>query len=368
MRCTTPRFFDAMSRGSILPAHSELPQRPFVSIVMPVRNEEKFIVSVVEAVFEQDYPADRLELLVVDGMSTDRTRALVQEIQKRRSNVRLIDNPGRIVPTGFNAALGQAAGEVIVRMDGHCEYPHNYVSLVVQFREESGADNFGGVLEPIGDSWTQRCICMAYHSRVGIGGAALKGHNGMEVQHEVDAVHGGCWLLHRLREVNGMDEEMVRNQDDELSFRLRKSGGKVMQSTALRVRYHVRNSFRQLFSQFAQYGYWKVRVVRKHPQQASLRHFVPGAFVALVLLTAICAPFVTAAAWGFVGLWFFYFVGTGGASLLQFLGSGSPGLWPGTVVALLMMHVGYGIGFLLGWARVLYGPLPSDRLFEQMTR
>ena len=239
-----------------MPAVSEIPQRPFVSVVMPVRNEEKFIVSVVEAVFEQDYPADRFELLVVDGMSTDRTRVLLQEIQSRRSNLRLIDNPGRIVPTGFNVALGHAVGEVIVRMDGHCEYPPNYVSQVVQFREKCGADNFGGVLEPIGDSWTQRCICVAYHSRVGIGGAALRGHSGTVVQHEVDTVHGGCWLLSRLREVNGMDEQMVRNQDDELSFRLRKSGGKIVQSTAIRVRYHVRNSFRLLFWQFAQYGYW----------------------------------------------------------------------------------------------------------------
>ena len=292
----------------------------------------------------------------------------MQEIQSRRSNLRLIDNPGRIVPTGFNVALGHAVGEVIVRMDGHCEYPPNYVSQVVQFREKCGADNFGGVLEPIGDSWTQRCICVAYHSRVGIGGAALRGHSGAVVQHEVDTVHGGCWLLSRLREVNGMDEQMVRNQDDELSFRLRKSGGKIVQSTAIRVRYHVRNSFRLLFWQFAQYGYWKVRVVRKHPRQASIRHFVPGTFVALVLLSAICAPFVSLAAGVLAALWMLYFIGTGSATVLQLLRSGNLGLWPGTVFALLMMHFGYGTGFLLGWARALYGPLPSDRLFEQMTR
>jgi hypothetical protein len=165
-----------------------------------------------------------------------------------------------------------------------------------------------------------------------------------------------------------MDEEMVRNQDDELSFRLRKSGGRIFQTTAIRVRYHVRGSFRLLFWQFAQYGYWKVRVVRKHPRQASLRHFVPGAFVAMVFACMVVAPFLPAAAWLFAGLWTAYFAATGIASLMQLLASGTLSLWPGTVLALLMMHFGYGFGFLLGWARALYGPLPSDRWFERMTR
>ncbi len=341
---------------------------PFVSIIMPVRNEERFITGAIEAVFEQDYPADRLELLIVDGMSTDRTRELVVGAQQYHPNLKLVDNPGKIVPTGFNAALEHASGEVIVRMDGHCEYPPNYVEQVVALRGETGADNFGGVLEPIGDTWIQRAVCAAYHSRVGIGGAALKGHTGTEVVHEVDAVHGGCWLLARLREVGGMDQGMVRNQDDELSFRLRKSGGRIMQSTAIRVRYHVRDSFRLLFWQFAQYGYWKVRVIQKHPQQASLRHYVPGAFVGVSLLLGFLGLFLPEARWGLFLQWAAYFGATGLASAVQLLAEKGLRLWAGTVWALAMMHCGYGIGFILGWARQVYGPLPTDRLFERITR
>jgi glycosyltransferase involved in cell wall biosynthesis len=343
-------------------------ERPYVSIVMPVRNEERYIVRAIEGVMEQDYPADRLELLVVDGLSTDCTRELVQEMQRRHPNIRLIDNPGRIVPSGFNAALAHAAGEVILRMDGHCEYPPNYVDQVVRFREEHHCDNFGGVLDPIGDSWTQRAICAAYRSPVGIGGSALRGHSGAHVVQEVDAVHGGCWLLSRLREVEGMDETMVRNQDDELSFRLRKQGGRIMQSTSLRVRYHVRDSFGQLFRQFAQYGYWKVRVIQKHPQQSSLRHYVPGCFLLLALLLAFLGCFLPECRVMLGLLWAAYFAATWLVSAVQLALGRGLSLWPGTVLALLVMHVGYGAGFLLGWARLVYGPLPTDRLFEGITR
>ena len=165
-----------------------------------------------------------------------------------------------------------------------------------------------------------------------------------------------------------MDEGMVRNQDDELSFRLRKSGGRIMQSTAIRVRYHVRDSFRLLYWQFAQYGYWKVRVIQKHPQQSSLRHFVPGAFVGVTLVLAFLGLFFREARASLALQWLLYLVACGGVSAKQLASEKGLRLWPRTVWALMMMHCGYGIGFLLGWARELYGPLPTDRLFEQITR
>ena len=192
----------------------------FVSVIIPVFNEERFVARCFAEVLAQDYPADRLEVLVADGMSTDRTREIVQAVQSAHPNVRLIDNPNRIVSSGLNRALAAARGEIVVRLDGHCEYPRDYIRRVVELRERLAADSVGGVLEAIGSGYVQRAIAAAYSSPLGLGGGALKSSKSFEMVREVDAVHGGCWRRERLLAVGGFDEEMVRNQDDELSFRL----------------------------------------------------------------------------------------------------------------------------------------------------
>jgi hypothetical protein len=135
----------------------------------------------------------------------------------------------------------------------------------------------------------------------------------------------------------------------------------------IQVRYHVRDSFRKLFWQFAQYGYWKVRVVRKHPQQASVRHIVPATFVLLVLMGAVVAPFSCWARWAAVGLVGSYLAAVSLVSLVQVWASDKR-LWPGLVVAVVTMHWAYGSGFVLGCLRAAVRPLPSDRFFEHDTR
>ncbi|MDB6021899.1 MAG: glycosyl transferase, partial [Pedosphaera sp.] len=148
---------------------------PFVSVIMPVFNEEKFIAGSLAAVLEQDYPPDKLEVIVADGMSTDGTREIVKSVQRAHPTVRLIPNPGRIVSCGLNCAIASARGTVIVRFDGHCEYPPDYVRRVVDLRRRTGAVNAGGVLVPMGTGYVQQAIAAAYYSPVGLGGAALRG-------------------------------------------------------------------------------------------------------------------------------------------------------------------------------------------------
>jgi len=334
---------------------------------MAVRNEERFIGNVLAAVLRQDYPSERWELLVVDGASTDRTRAIVEAVAAHDSRIGLIDNPRRFVSPGLNEAIRQARGEIIVRLDGHCGYPRDYIRSVVQLREETEADNAGGVLVPVGEGFVQCAVAAAYNSPVGLGGAALRGQDDFDGVREVDAVHGGCWRRERLLAVSGFDEAMVRNQDDELSFRLRRLGGRIVQSSAIRVRYHVRATFRKVFQQFAQYGYWKVLVIVKHPRQASLRHFVPGGFVALTLALAAMAAFDARAAKALALLWSVYLLLVACACLGQAVRAGWQ-LWPGIVLGVGTMHLGYGTGFLLGIVRTLARRLPTDRFFEQLTR
>ncbi|WP_160164457.1 glycosyltransferase family 2 protein [Pedosphaera parvula] len=350
-----------------MPQNEIARELPFVSIIMPVFNEERYIGGILDAVLKQDYPSERMEIIVADGASTDQTRDIIVSFQRGHGNLRLIYNPDRIVSTGLNRAIGCARGEIIVRLDGHCEYPKDYLRRVVLLRERLGADSVGGTLVPIGSGYIQSAIGAAYYSPVGIGGTALKAVDGVETVREVDAVHGGCWRVERLRKVGGFDEEMVRNQDDELSFRLRKASGRIYQCTSIKVKYHVRDSFKKLFMQFAQYGYWKVRVVKKHPKQASARHFVPALFVLFITGCALAAPFTLYALYGLSGGLGIYLSVLGVVSFLQ-TASKDRKLWPGIVLALCSMHFGYGGGFVLGWVRSWIGPLPTDSIFERTTR
>src|SRR5262249_42436745 len=147
---------------------------PFVSVIMPIRNESDYIERSLGAVFAQDYPADSLEVIVADGMSGDGTREIVRQWQAGFPHLRVIDNPGRIAPTGLNAAIERARGEVIVRVDGHCEIAPDYISKCVAYLQNDRVDGVGGPLETVGETASARVIAAAMSSRFGVGGAAFR--------------------------------------------------------------------------------------------------------------------------------------------------------------------------------------------------
>lgn len=222
-----------------------------------------------------------MEVVVADGMSDDGTRRLIAEIAADDARVRMIDNHERITPTGLNAAIRAARGEIIVRMDAHSEYARDYTTECVQTLEQSDAQNVGGPPLVKARGYVQRAVGAAFHSRFSTGGG--KFHQ-PRYAGEVDTIHFGCWRKHTLLELGLFDEELVRNQDDELNIRLRERGGRLWQSPTIRSWYRPRSTLRQLFSQYYQYGFWKVRVIQKRGRPASLRHLVPVMFAAGVSL------------------------------------------------------------------------------------
>jgi len=262
---------------------------PFVSVIMPIRNEAAFIGRSLGAVLAQDYPHDRMEVLVADGMSTDDTRTIVQQLAARHPDiqVRLIDNPGKIVPTGFNAALAQARGDVIVRVDGHTIIAPDYVRECMAVLERSGADNVGGRMVAVGTTALGQAVALATSSRFGVGGARF---HYSDREEWVDTVYMGAWPRRVFEQLGGFDPELVRNQDDEFNYRLRAQGGRILLSPRIRSQYHNRTSLRSLWRQYYQYGFYKVRVLQKHPRQMRLRQFVPPAFVASILGGALLSP------------------------------------------------------------------------------
>ncbi len=323
--------------------------RPFVTVIMPIRNEAAFIARSLRAVLSQDYPHDRMEVLVADGMSTDSTRAVIAQTAAAcpGAAVTVIDNPGQIVPTGLNRALAQARGEIIVRVDGHTIVAPEYVSACVEALERTGADNVGGQMFPVSEGAFGQAVAVATSSPFGVGGARFHYSTREEW---VDTVYMGAWRRETFDRIGGFDEELVRNQDDEFNYRLRANGGRILLSDRIRSQYYNRSTLRSLWRQYFQYGYWKVRVMQKHPRQMRLRQFVPPVFVTIVLGAAVLAPFSEVVRWLLVSVLCLYAAANLGASLWLAAQRGWQHLgWlPVTFTAL---HFSYGLGFLRGLVR-----------------
>lgn len=258
---------------------------------MPIRNEADFIERSLGAVLAQDYPRDRFEVLIADGMSTDSTREIVRRVagDHREIPVHILDNPGQIVPTGFNAALAQAKGEIVVRVDGHAVIAPDYVSRCVEQLAISDAWGVGGPIETIGTNAFGETVALAMSSPFGVGDSAFRTIK--DKMMIVDTVAFPAYIRRAINTAGPLDEELVRNQDDEYNYRLRKLGGKILLAPDIKSQYYSRSTPRALWRQYYQYGFYKVRVLQKHPAQMRPRQFIPPLFALGVLAGAVLASF-----------------------------------------------------------------------------
>jgi glucose-1-phosphate thymidylyltransferase len=338
--------------GSIKNQQDEVPPDPpnwaFVSVVMPVRNEATFIARSLDAVLAQDYPPEQMEVIVADGMSTDRTREIVQSFQTKHPRIKLINNPGKIVPTGLNLAIAQAQGEVIVRVDGHCELANDYIRRCVEHLLNNDVDGVGGPLTTIGDTPLARVIASAMSSFFGVGGAAFRTKPDKTML--TDTVAFPAYKRSVLERAGPFDEELVRNQDDEYNYRLRKMGAKILLAADVRCRYYSRSSFSSLWRQYFQYGYWKVRVMQKHSGQMQPRQFVPPLFVAACLATLLLLPVFPVAGDLLALVVGSYTIANITATMLSLRSNKYTSL-PLVPIAFATLHLAYGLGFLTGLVR-----------------
>lgn len=318
---------------------------PLVSIVVPTRNEGATIQACLEALLGQDYPADQLEILVVDGLSTDDTREVVAAIAATDGRVRMLDNEQRVTPAAFNLGIGMALGGVIGVMSAHGIPAHDYVSQAVRELHEREAWCVGGRIDRVATTPVQRAIAAATASPFGVGDAS---HNYRTTAGWVDTAFPGMWPRWVFDRIGRFDPELVRNQDDEFSYRIREAGGGVWFSPEIVVAYVPRGSFRALFSQYRQYGMWKVRVFQKHRGAARIRHLIPamwvaalisGVVLALVALPAILLTVVSGLS--------YVAVMTVASLRLRRDGTRATDVFR----ALLSLHLAYGVGFLQGLVR-----------------
>jgi succinoglycan biosynthesis protein ExoA len=335
------------------PVSEKTTKAPFVSIVMPVRNEERAISQVLDCLLAQDYPRDRMEILVADGMSTDNTRHLVSTAAARDARIRLLENRQRRMASGFNLGLRASRGDIIIMVGGHTEVASDYVSMAASLLSKGLADCVGGPINTVGETEVAQAISLAMSSRFGVGGSPFR--VGCRERKYVDTVAFGAYTRGILERTGPLDEEFVRGQDDEFNYRLRKLGGKIMIDPELRSRYRSRSSLRSLWRQYFQYGYWKVRVLQKHPRQMQLRQFVPAAFVVTLLLSLTLAA-VRPALGGHMMLLEggVYLLATLLASISLTFATERLRLAPVVAISFPVLHFSYGTGFLVGLARFGY--------------
>jgi succinoglycan biosynthesis protein ExoA len=245
---------------------------PRVTIAMPAFNEEHYLEGCIRSVQAQDYPADRIEILIADGRSTDRTREIIAELAAADPRIRMIDNPDRLQAPGLNRIVRESSGDVIVRMDVHCEYAPDYVRRCVETLEATGADNVGGAQRAKARSFFQRALCAALGSPLGVGGAAYRS---AEAEGPVDTVFLGAFRRRVFETVGMWDPGAITNEDAELNQRILAAGGQVYLSRDIVVHYFPRDSFKTLAKQYFKYGQGRARTLLKLGRFPKLRPILP---------------------------------------------------------------------------------------------
>ena len=319
--------------------------RPFVSVVMPVRNEAAFIESSVGSVLMQDYPHSLLEIVIADGVSTDNTVELINKlIGETDISIKVVQNPKKIAPAALNLAVAESGGQIIIRIDGHCEIDPDYVSNCVALLTGGKADGVGGPIETIGDGFQAEAIAMAMSSTFGVGGSAFRTVNDREMFSDSVAFPG--YTREIIERAGPFNEELVRNQDDEYNYRIRKLGGRILLSPDIRSKYYSRSTFSSLWRQYFQYGYWKVRVLQLHPKQMSIRQFVPFFFVLSIAALSIGSLIFAPVLWALCAIAGIYLTAAVLASLVA--ARGRLKFVPFLAFSFVILHLSYGLGSAAG--------------------
>lgn len=321
---------------------------PFVSVIIPTRNEERYLAPCLTSLLAGTYPPELLETLIVDGRSDDRTCEIARQYAVSNASIKLLDNPARVVPNAMNIGIRAARGRIIVRLDAHARYPSDYIEQLVRWLLQLGAENVGGVCiaRPASDSPQARAVACILSHRFGVGDSQFR-VGGLSTPVEVDTVPFGCYRREVFDRVGGYDELFVRNQDDELNARLKKAGGRIFLVPGIKTEYFTRPSLRKMASMLYQYGYYKPLVALKLGRPATWRQLAPPAFTAALLLLP-CA---------FLALPWTVYVWTGtlvvhtGLNILVSVGIARRHGWsvlPCLLAGFLWGHLAYGWGYLRG--------------------
>jgi len=325
---------------------------PYISIIIPCRNEEEFIAKCLDSIVNNDYSKENLEILVVDGMSQDRTRQVVDEYIKQFPFIKLIDNPKKIIPSALNLGIKNAKGEVIMRMDAHATYEKDYISKCVNYMKKYEADNVGGKMITISgnDGLVSKAIVLVLSHRFGVGDSYFR--IGTKEPKFVDTVPFGCYKKEVFEKIGLFNESLVRNQDIEFNLRLKKAGGKILLVPDIVSYYYARSNLKSLFMQNFGNGLWVIYSNRFAKAPFSWRHLIPFIFVLSLLGSLFLSIFWKPFLYLFLIIILTYLTANVFFSLSISIKNGIK-LFPFIVISFFVLHFSYGLGSLCGLMKLI---------------
>jgi len=250
-----------------------------VSIIIPCRNEEKFIGKCLDSIIEQDYPKDKTEVLVVDGVSEDGSRRIIKNYSQKYSFIKLLDNPKKFTPFALNVGIKNSKGEVIIRMDSHAGYEKDYISKCVKYLQEYNADNVGGTMITLARENTiiAKAIVLVLSNPFGVGGSVFR--KGSKKPKWVDTVFGGCYKREVFNKIGLFNERLIRSQDMEFNLRLKKAGGKILFVPDIISYYYPKSNLKDFFFHNIKDGIWAILPLKFVKIPLKARHYIPLFFI-----------------------------------------------------------------------------------------
>jgi glycosyltransferase involved in cell wall biosynthesis len=321
-----------------------------ISVIIPIYNEEKYIAKCLDSIIKSDFDKDKMEVLLVDGGSSDKTVEIIKKYQKRYPFFKFLNNPKKIAPVAMNIGIKNAKGKYIFIISAHAKYPQNYFSSLVKFCKKLNADCVGPVLttEVKNKNSVSNAIKNVLSDKFGVGSAFRSGVSEIK---EVDTVPFGCYKREIFNKVGLYDERLVRNQDIELNKRIKKFGGKIYLIPDIKCTYFARENYKDLAKNNFNNGLWNILTAyyTNSLNSLSFRHFVPLMFVLGLIITFLL---------GFVNKFFFYLFLFILFSYLIIISIRSFQIRKNTtffhqLLAFLVLHFSYGLGSLVGILKVL---------------
>lgn len=315
-----------------------------VSVVIPVLNEEHYIKECLDSLIKQDYPKKFLEVILVDGLSDDKTLDIINDYIKKYSFIKLYMNSHRTVQYAMNIGISNATGKYIVRMDAHAWYANDYISMCVKYLQKTKAQNVGGTTVVRGKSKMQKVIAAAYHSPFALGGSK---HYDENFEGYADTVAWGAFDREYLLKLGMYDKNLPRSEDDDLNFRIEKSGGKVFITPKIKSIYYPKETLSKLFKQYFDYGTWKVAVIKKHHKPSRIVHLIPMLFVLFIVLFgafSFCFDFIAKIFFGIMSIYFMLDI------YFSFNNKYAKKLSDKVLLTIthFVIHISYGLGFWNG--------------------
>ena len=324
-----------------------------VSVIIPCRNERKFIGKCLSSIIAQNYLKGNLEILVVDGMSEDGTREILKKYQREHSFIKVLDNPKKITPSALNIGIKNSEGEIIIRMDSHAVYRKDYISKCLKYLEKYKADNVGGAIKtlPVRNTLAAKAIAISLSHFFGAGGSYFR--TGSRKARWVDTVFGGCYKKEVFKKIGLFNENLIRGQDIEFNLRLKRAGGKILLAPDIIAYYYPKSNLKDFFSYNFKCGKWAIYLSKFTNKPLHLRHYIPFIFIFSLIGTGLLGIFLLNFFWLFLLILGLYF-------LLSVYFSCKITVEKKDVRFLFLMpltfairHIGYGLGSVWGLIKLL---------------